>query len=550
MKVNIGDIVLSDNGHAHLPHLKQKSLLLIIKKLGVHGNLLGLPLSYDKRDSDSPWKIRISAEDFAEGDIPSNATISVSHPQIINKVSCRATHGVSKKEFLEHVLRMFVKFSAAVYFEGSSPKDSPAIPSSGKVIDGEDLANMIDASLDMWLTAGRFNSEFEKRLAAQIGMKYALTTNSGSSANLLAITALTSHQLGKRRLKEGDEVITVAAGFPTTVAPIIQNRLVPVFADIELGTYNINVNQIEASISKKTKALFVAHTLGNPFNLDRVKELCDKYNLWLIEDNCDALGSTYRNRPTGTFGHISTMSFYPAHHITMGEGGAVVTGDIGLYKILMSLRDWGRDCWCPPGKDNSCGRRFKWKLENLPEGYDHKYIYSHIGYNLKITDWQAAIGLSQLEKLPLFTERRRENFRLLYKGLQAFEDYFILPKATERSNPSWFGFPLTIKKNKIFSKIDIVNFLENSRIGTRQLFAGNMLRQPAFSQTPIRLRIRNSPLLNSQRLSDKHYRMLPNSDTVMKNTFWIGLWPGIDRNAILSVLGRFDDFIKSRKADA
>lgn len=544
MDVNIGDIVLGDVALAHLPHLKQCPVLIITKPDG-NGNLLGLLLNAHEPDSNSPWKICISA---GEADIPSNASISVSYPYIIHKTSCRAIHGKVKKEFLDYILRLFVKFSADVYFEASSPGDSFAVPPSGKVLDGKDLANMIDASLDMWLTSGRFNDEFEEKLAVHLGMKYALTTNSGSSANLLAISALTSHQLGERKLKDGDEVITVAAGFPTTVSPIIQNRLVPVFVDIELGAYNIDVSQIEEAISKKTKALFVAHTLGNPFNLDRVMELCDKYNLWLIEDNCDALGSTYGNRQTGTFGHISTMSFYPAHHITMGEGGAVITNDGSLYRILMSFRDWGRDCWCQPGKDNSCGKRFGWKLGNLPEGYDHKYIYSHIGYNLKITDWQAAIGLAQLEKLPLFTERRRENFRLLYEGLQAFEDYFILPRATERSNPSWFGFPLTVRENKIFSKIDIVTFLEDSRIGTRQLFAGNMLRQPAFIQTPLRLRIRNSPLLNSQRLSEKHYRMLPNSDAVMKNTFWIGLWPGIDKSAIQSVLGRFDDFIKSRKA--
>lgn len=543
MDVNIGDIVLSDAALAHLPHLKQCPILIITKP-DSYGNLLGLSLNAHEPDSNSPWKICISAK---EADIPSNASISVSYPYIIHETSCRAIYGTVKKEFLDYVLRLFVKFSASVYFEASSPRDSFAVPASGKVLDGKDLANMIDASLDMWLTSGRFNDAFEEKLTAQLGMKYALTTNSGSSANLLAISALTSNQLGERRLKDGDEVITIAAGFPTTIFPIIQNRLVPVFVDIELGTYNIDVSQIEESISKKTKALFVAHTLGNPFNLDRVVELCNKHNLWLIEDNCDALGSIYGNRQTGTFGHISTMSFYPAHHITTGEGGAVITNDGSLYRILMSFRDWGRDCWCPPGKDNSCSRRFGWKLGNLPEGYDHKYIYSHIGYNLKITDWQAAIGLTQLEKLPLFTERRRENFRLLYEGLQAFEDYFILPRATERSNPSWFGFPLTLKKSTTFSKVDIVNFLEDGKIGTRQLFAGNILRQPAFIQTPLRLRIRNSPLLNSQRLSDKHYRMIPNSDAVMKNTFWIGLWPGIGRSAILSVIERFEDFIKSRK---
>lgn len=401
------------------------------------------------------------------------------------------------------------------------------IPPSGKVLDEDDLINLIDASLDMWLTSGRYAKEFEKQFAEFLGIRYCSLVNSGSSANLIAISALTSYKLGDRRLKPGDEVITVAAGFPTTIAPIIQNRLVPVFIDVELGTYDYDVNQIEKAISDKTKAIFMAHTLGNPFNLDKVMELAKRYNLWVIEDNCDALGAKYREKYTGTYGHIATFSFYPAHHITMGEGGAVVTDDPELHKIILSYRDWGRDCWCPPGKDNTCGRRFSQQHGDLPFGYDHKYVYSHLGYNLKVTDMQAAIGLSQLKKLPKFIEKRQENFRILYEGLKDLENYFILPKATENSEASWFGFILTIKENAPFNRNELINYLEKNKIGTRLLFAGNILRQPAFTNNDIEYKIIDN---------------LKNTDIIMERTFWIGVWPGIDEKMaqfIIDVIKKF-----------
>jgi CDP-6-deoxy-D-xylo-4-hexulose-3-dehydrase len=408
-------------------------------------------------------------------------------------------------------------------------KGETYIPVSGKVLDEDDLISLLDASLDLWLTAGRYADNFEKDLAHFIVTRYSLLVNSGSSANLLAISALTSHQLGDRRLKAGDEVITVAAGFPTTVAPIVQNNLVPVFVDIELGSYNADVGQIEAAITTKTRAIFLAHTLGNPFNLDEVMKITEKYNLWLIEDNCDALGSRYKQKYTGTYGHIATCSFYPAHHITMGEGGAVITSNPDLYKILLSLRDWGRDCWCPTGKDNTCGKRFSQQHGELPFGYDHKYVYSHLGYNLKVTDMQAAIGLSQLKKLPSFIKKRQENFDLLSFGLKDLEDFFILPKATEHSEPSWFGFPITIKQNSKFNRNHLVEYLENNKIGTRLLFAGNMLKQPAFTNNDFEYCVAGD---------------LKNTDTVMKNIFWIGVWPGITAEMIAYVVERIRGFIE------
>jgi CDP-6-deoxy-D-xylo-4-hexulose-3-dehydrase len=345
--------------------------------------------------------------------------------------------------------------------------------------------------------------------------------------------------LKERSLQEGDEVITVAAGFPTTVNPIIQNNLIPVFVDVDPGTYNIDADKIEKALSEKTKAIFLAHTLGNPFNIDKIQDICNRHNLWLIEDNCDALGSRYKDKYTGTFGHIATLSFYPAHHITTGEGGAVITNDSNLYKIALSFRDWGRDCWCPPGKDNTCKKRFEYQLGNLPYGYDHKYTYSHLGYNLKMTDWQAAIGSAQLEKLPMFIEKRKENFNLLYNGLKKLEDYFILPMWHENSDPSWFGFPITIKNNDKFSKIDLIKYLEENGIGTRQLFAGNMLRQPAFVESNIRLRIENSSILSSKELSEGYYSIIQNTDTIMNNTFWVGIHPKVTRENIEYMLEIF-----------
>lgn len=434
---------------------------------------------------------------------------------------------------MEQNLRNKVVESAKEYFneinKDKSSKEKKYIPASGKVLDEEDLANLIEASLDMWLTTGRFNDEFEKEFAKFMGIKYALTTNSGSSANLLAVSSLTSHKLGERQLKKGDEVITVAAGFPTTVNPIIQNGLVPVFVDVELETYNIDTNKIEEAISEKTKAIIVAHTLGNPFDLETIQQIAKKYNLWIIEDNCDALGATYNNQKTGTFGDIATFSFYPAHHITMGEGGALITNNPQLYRIIMSYRDWGRDCWCKPGVDNTCKNRFNMQLGNLPFGYDHKYTYSHLGYNLKITDFQAAIGLSQLKKLPQFLEKRKENANYLLQKLDDLQEYLILPKVFENTQSSWFGFLLSVKENSKYSKQKLVKYLEENGIGTRQLFAGNMLRQPMFVENEIELRIGNSNIINSKELNENHYKLLPNTDFIMNNTFWVGVYPALDK---------------------
>ena len=479
----------------------------------------------------------------------SNADITDIIDQINNIDKYRFT-----EENYDIILRDLAKASARLYFKSkqmfseqkTQASKTKYIPASGKIIDEKDLDNMIDSSLDMWLTTGRFNDEFEKKLSEFLNVKYALTVNSGSSANLIAFTALTSPKLNNKRLKKGDEVITVAAGFPTTIAPIIQNGLIPIFIDIQLGTYNIDTSQIEESITPRTKAIFIAHTLGNPFDVEKVLKIADKHNLWLIEDNCDALGSKVKGRYTGTFGHISTLSFYPAHHITMGEGGAVMTNDPELYAIAISLRDWGRDCWCKPGKDDTCKNRFNRQFGNLPTGYDHKYVYSHLGYNFKITDWQASIGVSQLNKLPAFVEKRKENFDIMLKGLKkikGIEKYLILPEHLPDSETSWFGFPVTVKQNKSFNKIGLVKFFESNGIGTRHFFAGNILRQPAFLNNEIELRIRNSDILKSTNLSESDYEMLPNTDIAMNSTFWIGVWPGISKDDISFILKLIKEFL-------
>lgn len=444
-------------------------------------------------------------------------------------------------------IKNIIKSLCYLYLKADNSKKRSYIPASGKILNEKELFNMIEASLDMWLTTGRFNDEFEKKLSKILGVRHVVTTNSGSSANLLAISALTSSKLGKKRLIEGDEVITVAAGFPTTINPIIQNGLVPVFVDIDLGTYNINVEQVEESITPKTKAIFIAHTLGNPFNLDKIIDLCNKHHLWLIEDNCDSLGSRYNGKFTGSFGHISTLSFYPAHHITMGEGGALLTNDSNLYRIIMSYRDWGRDCWCPPGKDDTCKKRFEYQMGSLPYGFDHKYIYSHAGYNLKITDWQAAIGLAQLSKLPFFIQKRKDNFKRLYQGLLRLKEYFILPQIEQNADPSWFGFLITLTDKCNFNKVDLIKHLEASGIGTRQLFAGNVLRQPFFTDSNFKLKIRNSKILESNQVSEDEFKLLPNTDIVMNRTFWIGVWPGITPEEIDYMVAVLDEFVTRSK---
>ena len=446
----------------------------------------------------------------------------------------------------ERVLRNLVKSSAKLYYKMvcNKKRKFQYIPASGKVLDEKELCNMIDASLDMWLTTGRFNDEFEKKLAKFLHVKYALSTNSGSSANLLALSALTSYKLGDKQLKQGDEVITVASGFPTTVNPIIQLGLTPVFVDCEIETYNIDANKIEEAISPKTKAICIAHTLGNPFDLDKILKICQKHNLWLVEDSCDALGATFKNQNVGTVGHIGTFSFYPAHHITMGEGGAVVTNDPLLYKIIMSFRDWGRDCWCQQGKDDTCKKRFGMQLGNLPFGYDHKYTYSHIGYNLKITDWQAAIAVAQLDKLPNFLQKRTENGNYLLNKLTDLKEYLILPSIQEDVAPSWFGFLISVKPNDKFNKQQLVEFLEKNGIGTRQLFAGNMLRQPMMVKNEIHLRIATSNILISNNLNEEYYAMLPNTDFIMNNTFWVGVFPALSKKELDKTASLIHKFIK------
>lgn len=452
---------------------------------------------------------------------------------------------MNKEEIKQQMLTLAKRYDECLRAEKSASARN-YIPASGKDIGSEELCNMIEASLDMWLTAGRFNDEFEKQFAEKLGVKHALTTNSGSSANLLALSALTSYKLGSRALRKGDEVIAVAAGFPTTVNPIIQNGLVPVFVDCEIGTYNIDAGKIEEALSPKTKAIFLAHTLGNMYDMDRITEICKKHNLWLIEDSCDALGAKYNGRYAGTIGHIGTYSFYPAHHITMGEGGAVVTNDPLLHRIIMSFRDWGRDCWCKPGHDDTCHNRFKMKLGNLPLGYDHKYTYSHLGYNLKITDWQAAIALAQLQKLDGFLERRRQNAETLLSLLADLKEYLILPQVTKNCTPSWFGFLISVKENAPFTKQELVEYLEKNGIGTRQLFAGNILRQPLIVQNEISLRIGSSALLNSKELGEEHYQRLPGTEFIMNNTFWVGVAQNVTPEDMKKTSAVIHEFIKSR----
>ncbi len=432
---------------------------------------------------------------------------------------------MSQEELRQQIAQMVAQYAETAMAPKPFEAGKSVVPPSGKVIGTKELQLMVEASLDGWLTTGRFNDAFEKKLGEYLGVPYVLTTTSGSSANLLALTALTSPKLGVRALKPGDEVITVAAGFPTTVNPTIQNGLIPVFVDVDIPTYNVNASLIEAAVSDKTKAIMIAHTLGNLFDLAEVRRVADKYNLWLIEDCCDALGSTYDGKMAGTFGDIGTVSFYPAHHITMGEGGAVFTQSAELKSIIESFRDWGRDCYCAPGCDNTCKKRFGQQLGSLPFGYDHKYTYSHLGYNLKITDMQAACGLAQLERIEEFVEKRKANFKYLKDALQSCADFIELPEATDNSDPSWFGFPITLKEDSGVSRIDLVKFLDEAKVGTRLLFAGNLTRQPYFH--------------------DVKYRVvgeLTNTDRIMNQTFWIGIYPGLTHDHLDYVVSKFEEF--------
>jgi CDP-6-deoxy-D-xylo-4-hexulose-3-dehydrase len=413
------------------------------------------------------------------------------------------------------ILSLVAEYHQAAFAKRGFVPGESSIAYAGRVFDEREIRNLVDASLDFWLTTGRFAERFEREFAQWMEVRQCLLVNSGSSANLVALAALTSPRLGERRLRPGDEVITVAAGFPTTLNPIFQNGLVPVFVDVTLPTYNVDTSQLEAALSPRTRAMIFAHTLGNPFDVSAVSSFARKHDLWLVEDCCDAVGSTYFGRKTGTFGDLATVSFYPAHHMTMGEGGAVLTNTPLLGTIAESFRDWGRDCWCEPGCDNTCGKRFGWQLGELPCGYDHKFTYSHIGYNLKLTDMQAAVGVAQLEKLDGFVEARRQNFRALREGLAALEEFFILPEATTGAEPSWFGFPIAVRAGAPFSRNQVTRYLEDRKIATRLLFGGNLVRQPAYRESQYRV-----------------VGSLSQTDIVMNQVFWIGLYPGIQEQIL------------------
>ena len=431
----------------------------------------------------------------------------------------------SPDEIREQILALVQEYHAAAYGERPFVPGETAVPVSGRVFDEDEMTHLVDASLDFWLTTGRFANQFEKAFAHYMGVRHALLCNSGSSANLLALSALTSPKLADRQLQPGDEVITVAAGFPTTINPIVQNQLVPVFLDAELETYNMDTTLLEEAIGPRTKAIMMAHTLGNPFDVEKVMAIANAHDLWLIEDNCDAVGARVNGRLTGSFGHLATVSFYPAHHMTMGEGGCVLTSRPQLKKLVESFRDWGRDCWCPPGVSNTCGKRFDWQLGSLPYGYDHKYTYSHVGYNLKMTDMQAAVGVAQLKKLPDFIAARQRNHQRLYEGLRPYADLIMLPEAAPQSEPSWFGFVITVRPDAPFSRNDLIQHLEGHNVATRLLFSGNITRQPAYQ--------------------DVNYRVvgdLTNSDIIMNQTFWIGVYPALTPAMLdytIDVFGRF-----------
>lgn len=433
---------------------------------------------------------------------------------------------------MEQALREKILAAVRDYYHVAHPPEEfvpgqTPVRIGGRVFDADELVNLVEASLDFWLTEGPYSVRFVRAFSEMLKVRYTVLTNSGSSANLLAFSSLFSANLRARRLRPGDEVIAVAAAFPTTVNPIVLMRCVPVFVDITIGNYNIDVSQLEAALSPKTKAIFLAHTLGNPFDLDAVLAVAERHNLFVIEDTCDALGSLYRGRPVGTFGTLGTYSFYPPHHMTMGEGGAVTTRDSRVFRAVTSLRNWGRDCWCPPGVDNTCGKRFNWQIGKLPAGYDHKYIITHIGYNLKLLDLQAAVGLAQLKKLPAFEEARRRNFAWLAREFKRFEEFFHLPYATEGSDPCWFGFPLTIRAGAPFTRAEIVAFLESRKIMSRMMFAGNILNQPAY-----------------QEIDHRVIGSLPNTDTVARHSFWIGMYPGVGEAMLHYTVDTFDEFLR------
>lgn len=526
----IGEIVLVEFSFADDAAAKIRPAVVVGQSEDGNGDFrLAYITSQVERYHALPSALLLSQSDFEIGTLNKESLVRLDKIALINQRRIRKV-GLLKTAKIEQILRAIARRASSNYVtEMKLPipfvPGKTVIPPSGKVIGAEEISSMVDASLDGWLTTGRFNKAFEQRFAEFVGVPYALTTTSGSAANLLAFTALTSHRLGDRALKPGDEVITVAAGFPTTVNPILQNGMVPVFVDVDIPTYNIDPQKIEAAITERTRAIMVAHTLGNPFNLDAVMALAQKHNLWVIEDCCDALGSLYKGQHVGTFGHIATCSFYPAHHITMGEGGIVFTKDRKLRKIIESFRDWGRDCYCAPGCDDTCRKRFGWQLGTLPKGYDHKYTYSHLGYNLNITDMQAACALAQMDRLPEFIAARKRNFAFLKKRLKSCQEFLILPEATEGSEPSWFGFPITIRESAGIERVELLKCLDQYKIGTRLLFAGNLTRQPYFK--------------------DRIYRVsgeLINTDDIMNNTFWIGVYPGLSEPMLDYAAGQIEYF--------
>lgn len=513
---NLGDLVLLDFPYTNRAGSKVRPGVVIATSKDRFAQ--DLQVAYVTSEVDTyifdPHAVSIQQTNLAEGRLKRDSVARVDKVITVHQDQCRKVarlNHAKRDELLRKATAHRVGHYASARFEPKAfiPGVTP-IPAAGKVIDASELHNMVEASLDGWLTTGRFNAAFEERLANFLGVKHLITVNSGSSANLIAFATLTSPKLGERAIRPSDEVIGVAAGFPTTVNPILQHGAVPVFVDVELGTYNIDVNRLEEAIGPRTKAIMLAHTLGNPFNLDVVTRLCKEHNLWLIEDCCDALGSTYQGQLVGTFGDIGTLSFYPAHHITMGEGGAVFTNHGKLKPIAESFRDWGRDCFCAPGYDNTCKKRFNWQLGTLPEGYDHKYTYSHTGYNLKITDMQAACGLAQLDKAPEFIARRKANFTYLKEQLTACEEHLILPEPTPGSDPSWFGFPITLRPESGVSRVELLRHLDRHKIGTRLLFGGNLTRQPYFEGREYRV-----------------VGVLENTDRIMHDTFWIGVYPGL-----------------------
>ena len=544
IKVQVGDLVISRVDYrAPDGRIKGKTRpLIIISRPNSKGDMLTIAGSTKLHQWLAEPHIVVHPETIIDGCLDEATIFPASKQILINPAFIKVKIGRICTPDLNRLMRLCAMRHTSDFFAGchkpamasSFIPGKSRIPYAGRVYDEKEMIHLVDASMDFWLTTGRYAERFEKEFAAFLGVKHCSLTNSGSSANLLAFMALTSPKLGERRIKRGDEVITVAAGFPTTVAPIVQFGAVPVFVDVTLPTYNIDCSQLEAALSEKTRAVMLAHTLGNPFDIAKVLTFCQKHHLWLIEDNCDALGSKYlvdgEWKYTGTLGHLGTSSFYPPHHMTMGEGGAVITNDTTLKRLVESFRDWGRDCWCPSGRDNTCGNRFGRQFGELPKGYDHKYVYSHFGYNLKVTDMQAAIGCAQLEKLPGFIDARKRNWQALHDGLAYMSERFILPEATPHSDPSWFGFLLTVREDAGFTRDDLVAQLESRGIQTRMLFAGNLIKHPCFDE------MRNS------HTGHRIIGSLANTDRIMRNTFWVGVYPGMSEEMVAHMVQTIAEF--------